>query len=206
MREAWNLSGTMANADWCNFETLAMGDVSGNVAERGGFETEDIEKSDESDESKEDPSMDISSGGRKRVRKANPDGTKKNNNGQDKKSHDEAGNNLRTENFTSAVNTIVCSDCAQGSMQLNEVRDEWRKRPSYHNNLRKGPGTVTCMGIVNGRRCGKMIHQEIVGVGMAYVCRNGVFYKEMDVDCNNWMCFDCNLMFSGGGRKRSRRG
>ena len=91
-------------------------------------------------------------------------------------------------------------------MQLNEVRDDWRKKPSYYKTLTKGPGTVYCMGILGGKRCGKLLHQEISGVGMAYVCRNGVCYKEGDVDCDNWMCFDCHEMFLGGGRKRSRRG
>jgi hypothetical protein len=91
-------------------------------------------------------------------------------------------------------------------MKLIEVRDEWRKKAVYYKNLTSGPGTKPCMGIVNGDRCKKMIHTEIGGCGMAYVCRNGMCYREDDIECNNWMCFDCHLLISGGGRKRCRRG
>jgi hypothetical protein len=108
-------------------------------------------------------------------------------------------------NRTLATNGLICSDCEEGKMHLNEVRDDWRKKRSYFEQLRIGPGTKNCMGVVDGIRCGKMIHTEISGVGVAYVCRNGMCYKEEDVECDNWMCFDCNLMASGGGRKRSRR-
>ena len=104
------------------------------------------------------------------------------------------------------MNKLVCSDCKKGSMHLNEVRDDWRKKPSYYEHLRKGPGTKSCMGFVDGKRCGKMIHQVIGSIGMAYVCRNGMCYKEEDVECSNWMCFECNNLVSGGGRKRSKRG
>jgi hypothetical protein len=107
---------------------------------------------------------------------------------------------------TIALNGLVCSDCDSGGMQLNEVRDDWRKKKSYYEWLEKGPGTKTCMGMIAGIRCNKMIHTEIGKCGVAYVCRNGMCYKEEDVECDNWMCFDCNLVIAGGGRKRSRRG
>jgi hypothetical protein len=120
----------------------------------------------------------------------------------------ETGFNKKTlDNSRSmAVNDVVCCDCTAGNMQLNEVRDDWRKKKTYYEQLRKGPGTKLCMSVVDGKRCEKMIHAEISRVGVAYVCRNGMCYKDDDAECDNWMCFDCNLEMSGGGRKRSRRG
>jgi hypothetical protein len=91
-------------------------------------------------------------------------------------------------------------------MQLNEVRDDWRKKRTYYERLRNGPGTKMCMGVRNGKRCENKIHTEIEKCGVAYVCRNGMCYKDEDAECENWMCFECNLLFTGGGRKRSRRG
>jgi hypothetical protein len=84
-------------------------------------------------------------------------------------------------------------------MQLNEVRDDWRKKKSYYERLEKGPGTKTCMGMIAGIRCNKMIHTEIGKCGVAYVCRNGMCYKEEDVECDNWMCFDCKEGGNGVG-------
>jgi hypothetical protein len=51
-----------------------------------------------------------------------------------------------------------------------------------------------------------MIHTDIGKCGIAYVCHNGMCGKEEDVECDNWMCLECNLVISGGGRKWSRRG
>lgn len=102
-------------------------------------------------------------------------------------------------------NMLVCSDCSGGETKLIEVRDEWRKKKTYYEQLKKGPGIRTCMGLVNGKRCEKQLHNEINKCGVAYVCRNGMCYREHDIDCDNWMCFDCHLLISGGGRKRSRR-
>jgi len=87
-----------------------------------------------------------------------------------------------------------------GSLQLRDVRDEWRKNKSYYEKLKRGPGTKTCMGI-NGCACIKKIHSEIATCGVAYICRNGMCYKEDDVECDIWMCFECHLKLIGGGRK-----
>ena len=100
----------------------------------------------------------------------------------------------------------MCADCKSGAMHLNEVRDEWRKKRTYYEGLRSGPGTKKCLGIMHGKRCDKMLHTEIDKCGVAYVCRNGVCYKEEEVECDNWMCFECHLAINGGGRKRIRRG
>jgi hypothetical protein len=62
------------------------------------------------------------------------------------------------------------------------------------------------MGMIAGICCNKMIHTEIGKCGVAYVCHNGMCYKEEDVECDNWMCLECNLVIAGGGRKRSKRG
>ena len=70
---------------------------------------------------------------------------------------------------------LYCVECALGSMQLCEVRDEWRKNKSYYEKLKRGPGTKTCMGI-DGFACIKTIHSEIVTCGVAYVCCNGMCY------------------------------
>ena len=99
----------------------------------------------------------------------------------------------------------MCSECQVGNIQLNEVRDEWRKQKRYYGLLTKGPGTTACIGMVNGNRCLKLIHTEIGGCGVAYVCRNGMNYKECDLECDNWMCFDCHMLIMGNGRKRVRR-
>jgi hypothetical protein len=69
--------------------------------------------------------------------------------------------------------------------------------------LKKGPGRKQCMGLIDGRRYNKMIKTEIRLHGVAYVCCNGMCYNEDNMECENWMCFDCNLMKSGGGRKLS---
>jgi len=111
-----------------------------------------------------------------------------------------------SENFSVAGNVFVCDECKAGCVKFNEVRDDWRKRKVYYEALKKGPGTKKCMGLIDGIRCDKMIHTEIRMHGVAYVCSNGVCYREDDIECENWMCFDCNLLKSGGGRKRSRRG
>jgi len=103
-------------------------------------------------------------------------------------------------------NKLICSDCNDGEMKLIEVRDDWRKKSTYYEKLQKGPGITMCMGVVGGKRCEKKLHHEISKCGVAYVCRNGMCYREDDIDCDNWICFDCHLLLSEGGRKRSRRG
>ena len=99
---------------------------------------------------------------------------------------------------------ILCEDCISGNQHFNEVRDDWRKKKSYYESLKKGPGVKHCIGF-NGERCVKMIHGEISACGVAYVCRNGMCFKEDDIECENWVCYDCNLKRMGGGRRRVRK-
>lgn len=105
---------------------------------------------------------------------------------------------------TTGSNELVCVECLDGNMQMNEVRDEWRKKRNYYEDLKKGPGKRQCMGVDN-ISCKKMIHSEIANCGVAYICRNGMCYKEEDIECDNWLCFDCYLQHSGGSRKRNKR-